>query len=105
MTVPKRDQKKHINTSGRVFELTEPHRASHRLIKAIYTLIKSRNMRVNIVFAKAGYPEGRWAQWQRMEHGPALYELEAVLNVLGYKLTMEPLPETLTQSPTGQRRA
>lgn len=63
----------------------------HRLMHELTDILNERDIRQMEVVERAGVCKGALDQWRHRGRDPRLGSLDAVLNVLGYRLTITPI--------------
>jgi len=59
---------------------------AHPLVRLIWREIAAQRTSQETVAARAGVSSGGMRKWRLAQRNPSLYQIEAVLNVLGYDL-------------------
>lgn len=72
---------------------TEGSQAVHHLVKWAWNRRDVDGRTQKQLAHDAGVSVSSMRRWWKGERTPQLFELEAVINALGYKLTLEPLKE------------
>lgn len=70
--------------------LKEPPANVHPALRRIWLEIKLRNLSAASVAKAAGYDAKTVRNWWQGKTTPSLWDVEAVLNALGCKLTVDP---------------
>lgn len=68
-----------------------PH--AHPLARRFFRLLAVEGVALSDVAARAGLGVATLVKWKH-RHSPTVAALEAALNVIGYRLTVERIPET-----------
>lgn len=76
------------NRGNRAAQLGEFAPYTHPLIKFIWQQIIDRQLNLGSVADSAGVDPSTLHKWRRAKKGPYLLQLDEVLSVLGYELTV-----------------
>ena len=81
-----------IETMNRWRRLSIPKNA-HRFTRQLLELCNDQKVDMQKLADRSGVPAKTIRNWKQREYNPQLSNLEAVLGVLGYRLTVERIPE------------